>query len=151
MTRAEDRLYICGWNTLRRAASGNWYELVESALKQIGSEFEFDLSDICPQGWKGLGWRLENPQLQKAKNTEFEISTIKEIFTDWVKKQPKPEAAYTQHLSPSHSEESEPSVISPIGDGKIDFFQIFGDFWNFWHFPPFLGPWVEKSIKTILA
>ncbi|MBI76361.1 MAG: double-strand break repair helicase AddA [Rhodospirillaceae bacterium] len=123
MTRTEDRLYICGWNTLRRAVSGNWYELVESALKKIGSEFNFDSSDICPQGWKGPGWRLENPQLQKAKNTDFEISIIKESLPDWVKKQPKPEAAYTQHLSPSHSEEYEPSVISPIGDGKIDFFQ----------------------------
>lgn len=33
MTRAEDRLYICGWSGKRKPETNCWYELIEQALK----------------------------------------------------------------------------------------------------------------------
>ena len=32
MTRAEDRLYICGWHTKKKAPEGCWYDLMHAAI-----------------------------------------------------------------------------------------------------------------------
>ena len=35
VTRAMDRLYICGWDTNRKAREGNWYDLIQEALPYV--------------------------------------------------------------------------------------------------------------------
>ncbi|MGD1878008.1 MAG: double-strand break repair helicase AddA, partial [Kiloniellaceae bacterium] len=68
LTRAEDRLYLCGWQTRRSAAAGNWYELVDQALSRladgdVAEEVDFDFTpDSGADGWAGPGWRLTRPQ-----------------------------------------------------------------------------------------
>lgn len=43
MTRAEDRLYICGYEGQRSSAEGNWYEVMTNALVPLAHSF--DLSE----------------------------------------------------------------------------------------------------------
>jgi ATP-dependent helicase/nuclease subunit A len=38
MTRAKDRLYVCGWETRRKRDKGCWYDLVSEGLKGIVQE-----------------------------------------------------------------------------------------------------------------
>ena len=35
LTRAEDRLYICGWRGKNQASAGNWHELVDTAMQDL--------------------------------------------------------------------------------------------------------------------
>jgi ATP-dependent helicase/nuclease subunit A len=37
LTRAEDRLYICGWETQKNRDSQAWYTLLENTMKEIGT------------------------------------------------------------------------------------------------------------------
>src|SRR3546814_66381 len=74
LTRAEDRLYLCGWETKNTAPAGNWLELTEAALARLagagsgekgGAEaIDFDFTaELGGDGWSGRGWRLTRPQL----------------------------------------------------------------------------------------
>ncbi len=45
MTRAEDRLYVCGYHSKRPPAEGCWYSLIETALKPHA-----DLDETAPDG-----------------------------------------------------------------------------------------------------
>ena len=38
MTRAEDRLVVCGWQTKRAAPAGCWYNLIREALAPLAEE-----------------------------------------------------------------------------------------------------------------
>src|SRR5690606_13780069 len=42
MTRAEDRLYICGWEGRRAAPEACWYKLAEAGLDSVGEPVDFD-------------------------------------------------------------------------------------------------------------
>ena len=44
LTRAQDRLYVCGWDTKKLASPGNWYDLVGSALSLWLNEATSDLN-----------------------------------------------------------------------------------------------------------
>jgi ATP-dependent helicase/nuclease subunit A len=37
LTRAEDRLYVCGWRGKRTPSSGNWHELIDSGMQGLGA------------------------------------------------------------------------------------------------------------------
>ena len=65
MTRAEDRLYICGFGTRRSPPPGAWHNLIRRSLAATGTEsfaFEAPVSD-GRLGWQGEGLRLSNPQI----------------------------------------------------------------------------------------
>ncbi len=49
LTRAEDRLYVCGWEGRQSTKGDSWYTLVENAMREIGEPFE-------------RGWHLQNTQ-----------------------------------------------------------------------------------------
>ncbi|MGH6981539.1 MAG: 3'-5' exonuclease, partial [Stellaceae bacterium] len=58
LTRAEDRLYVCGWETKRAAPAGNWHELVAAGLAASGKAEQFEFAGDGGEGWSGTGWRL---------------------------------------------------------------------------------------------
>jgi ATP-dependent helicase/nuclease subunit A len=125
MTRAEDRLYVCGWHTRRSAAKGNWYELIETAMETAGDSFEFDLTGIAPQGWTGTGWRLSNPQTQDPDKSSGAgpLAAVLQETPDWVKRMPPPERIPPRPLAPSRPDDLEPATRSPVSAGTTDFFR----------------------------
>ena len=48
MTRAEDRLYVCGWRGRRTAPADCWYELVQAGMRTL------DRTEPLPDGGEGL-------------------------------------------------------------------------------------------------
>ncbi|MFQ5984664.1 MAG: double-strand break repair helicase AddA [Alphaproteobacteria bacterium] len=66
LTRAEDRLYICGWRGSKTEPEDCWYRLVTDALKDVAETFDFDCTaaaaDGWPGGWSGRGLRLAGRQ-----------------------------------------------------------------------------------------
>jgi ATP-dependent helicase/nuclease subunit A len=118
MTRAEDRLYICGWNTSRKAPDGNWYDLMVDAMQDVGEPFDIDLTADSPAGWQGQGWRMTNPQeapIEKLREPHACVP-IGGSLPDWAREPPPPEDVPPRPLAPSRPGEDEPAPRSPIGD-----------------------------------
>jgi ATP-dependent helicase/nuclease subunit A len=119
MTRAEDRLYVCGWNTLQTAPQGCWYRLIEQALAKIAEPVSFDFSGEIAGGWAGPGLRLVSPQLHPPKQAAAEAGpAVAEPLPAWASAPPPPEPAPPRTLAPSRPSEAEPGLISPLGNDR---------------------------------
>jgi ATP-dependent helicase/nuclease subunit A len=64
LTRAEDRLYVCGWSGKRKSPDDAWYPFVHAGLKAAGGKpFAFDSTKLIGDGgWRGEGLRLVTRQ-----------------------------------------------------------------------------------------
>ncbi len=71
LTRAEDRLYVCGWHGRQAPPEGNWYQFIQAGLKASGGEiFPFDSAKwIKGDGWAGEGLRLVSRQRGKTEES----------------------------------------------------------------------------------
>ncbi len=105
MTRAEDRLYICGWEGLqKREAGAVWYDLVRDGLGGL-------LADVVgPDGAHVR--RMESPQTQAAKGDESEPEQrAVPPLPDWALTPARPERA-RRRLTPSR--------LTPPTDGRAE-------------------------------
>jgi ATP-dependent helicase/nuclease subunit A len=123
MTRAEDRLYVCGWHTSRKAPAHNWYDLIAAALEPVASPVEFDLTLDSKAGWQGPGLRLDNTQEARASKADdtARFSAAAATLPDWATRPPSPENVPPTPLTPSRPD-NEPAPRSPMGgDGGAGF------------------------------
>lgn len=121
MTRARDRLYVCGWETKRARSAGSWYELVKSGLEDLAArgkaeEVEFDCAGEIADGWSGVGLRLVARQTAapesdpRAKPAPAAAGPL----PAWVRELAPLEPVPTRPLAPSRPAEDEPAVRSPF-------------------------------------
>ena len=119
LTRAEDRLYIGGFETTQGARDGCWYSLVARAMEEIGQSVE------TPEG---LVRRLDAaqgrdpdraPEPASAETTAAVAATL----PDWALRAPPPEPAPPTPLSPSRPSGDEPPVRSPLAPDDMGRFQ----------------------------
>lgn len=112
MTRARDRLYICGYLTNRSAPEGCWYKLIEPALRAIGQPATIDLG----QGETGPGLRLVCPQERPAMPTSTPaVAADATALPRWASEPAPREPSPAKPLVPSAPAEIEPAVRSPFG------------------------------------
>ncbi|MCK5444294.1 MAG: ATP-binding domain-containing protein, partial [Rhodospirillaceae bacterium] len=114
MTRARDRLYICGFARESGPADGSWYELVTDAVMERGKEIEVDGETI---------WRYETDQQHEPEIEPARGETVQATLPDWALVPPQPEAMPPSPLAPSRADEtaaaaSEPAAQSPFADGN---------------------------------
>lgn len=108
MTRAEDQLYVTGWEDKRGRKDGNWYDLIRNAVDNMYGTEEIDV--------KGeLVLRLE-----KGTKTAGDVKTplikddqVKEL-PSWAFNTPMVEPMPSKPLSPSKIDEDEEVVRSPL-------------------------------------
>jgi ATP-dependent helicase/nuclease subunit A len=63
LTRAEDRLYICGWRGVNQPAEGTWYQLIRNGLADVALPTPFDSGpELGLAGWAGEALILGRPQ-----------------------------------------------------------------------------------------
>jgi ATP-dependent helicase/nuclease subunit A len=119
MTRAEDRLYIAGWQGKKKPAAGCWYELMESALAPVAKPLDFE-------AWEGDAYVMAGAQTREPR---IETSVAAEVADDspletFALTPAPPEPAPPRPLAPSHAPsqgaEAEPPVISPLTAGAED-------------------------------
>ncbi len=112
LTRAADRLYICGFETTKGMNEGCWYDLVAKSLAGVPqSDFPFD------EDWGGKGWRIERhgrPR-QATKAPTRRLYTAKDIPA-WARERAPAEIPPPRPLAPSRPSEDEPPVRSPFAD-----------------------------------
>ncbi|MFQ6016914.1 MAG: double-strand break repair helicase AddA [Kiloniellaceae bacterium] len=117
MSRAEDRLYVCGWNMKTAAPADCWYKLVERALAGVAEARHFDFTAGVEGGWAGPGWRLHVAQSAEPDSVRETAprGPSKARRPAWAREAPAPEPAPPRPLAPSRPSEDEPAVRSPRG------------------------------------
>ena len=119
LTRAEDRLYVCGWcPDPDKVAADSWYGLVAAGLSGIAETVDFDFSEIIEGGWSGRGLRLrgiqEVPFAAVAAAPPGE--TVEQPLPAWAAAVARIEPS-ARPLAPSHGEDEDtgPPAQSPLG------------------------------------
>lgn len=122
LTRAEDRLYVCGYQTGRKPPEHCWNALVGAALAGglgaggLGEAITVTL----PDGEVLQGWRRVTPQTVPVRQENI-ISKELEAATaapDWLRRLAPLAAPDARPLTPSRPDADEPGLTSPLtGDG----------------------------------
>ena len=117
MTRAEDRLYVCGWHTGKAPPADCWYDMVRDGLTGTAAAEVFDFTGEIDGGWAGHGLSLVGPQTKKAKpEAPSPVPSSGAALPAWVGMPPAAEPAPSRPLAPSRPEAGEPAVRSPLLD-----------------------------------
>ena len=107
LTRAEDRLYICGWQTGKDRPAGCWYDFAETAMRDLGGEVALDGGEV--------GLRLSNPQIEPAPVSAASAQKAPSPLPDWAARPAPPEADPPRPLVPSRPVEADPPAQPPLG------------------------------------
>jgi ATP-dependent helicase/nuclease subunit A len=100
LTRAEDALYICGWEGSNSRET--WYDMVSQGLQKVGEEIIF--ANPCPLGLEGIGWRHSCPQEPVALPLKPLLEIAPFPLPQWLRTTAMVEEA-PQLLKPSQDEE----------------------------------------------
>ena len=117
MTRARDRLYICGWETARGASDGCWYHLVRDAMEGIAQPVESsfltnDREAIDANVLRLVSAQRDAPDAEEAPPRPIAIPPL----PDWAVEPALPEPSPSRPLAPSRAGQ-EPPVRSPVDGG----------------------------------
>jgi len=126
LTRAEDRLYVCGWHGRQTPGTDCWYHRVADGIAQLGEPLAFDCRpELGPQGWAGTGRRLGTPQTappQADERARVGLPATPLPVPPWYGASLRPEEPGTRPLTPSRPAGAEPAVRTPIGpDDRLRF------------------------------
>ncbi|MGE0120606.1 MAG: double-strand break repair helicase AddA [Dongiaceae bacterium] len=126
LTRAEDRLYVCGWHGRQTPAGDCWYHLIAEGITGLAQPAAFDCrAELGAQGWSGQGRRLAAAQTAGPQRESRARRTMRPIPTDlptWYASPPPAEAPGVRPLTPSRPTGAEPSVRTPVGpDDRLRF------------------------------
>ena len=123
MTRAEDRLYVCGWQTKRPTkVDTSWHTLIRNGIATLTAPVTDDF--LAGDGTLPTGdiLRLTSPQTRAAKKTKGPATPAPlEPFPDWARRDPPVEKDPPRPLAPSRGA-TESATLSPLsGDGRVRF------------------------------
>lgn len=122
LTRAEDRLYICGWANKTAAPEGCWYNLVKRGLGGNAEEVEDPFLAEADETDGATILRLTSPQLDEVEDFETQDIEPRAPLPAWADTPPPDEPAPPVPLAPSRPTEEEPAVQSPLsGDDGYRF------------------------------
>ena len=125
LSRAQDRLYVCGWRTRDAPQQGCWHSLCQAGLSGVATPFAFDTTALIGRiGWSGEGLRLASMQTASpVVEPVIETAASGLPLPLWVSDPPPAEPDPPKPLFPSHPSETEPSASSPLGMGGRDRFK----------------------------
>lgn len=127
LTRAQDRLYVCGWNTLRMAKDAHyWHTLCQGGWRGLADRFDFDTRGLIGDrdGWHGEGLRIESPQQAAPKPDRPLVAEVAAAaLPAWAKAPPPAEPNPPKPLLPSRPAGDEPAPLSPLAGAGRDRFR----------------------------
>ena len=120
MTRAEDRLYVCGWETKKAAPEGNWHELVRAGLEGKAQPIEDEFLRKEKATANATVLRLDSSQEAEPKpDKEAAVAAASDgALPDWARTPPGPEPSPPRALTPSKPAGAEPASLSPLGSDQ---------------------------------
>jgi ATP-dependent helicase/nuclease subunit A len=124
LTRAQDRLYICGWQTRRPPQEICWHTLCRGGLAGHAQPFAFDATTLIGgDGWSGEGLRLEGAQTAPPIREPAAAMGSAGALPDWATAPPPVEPDPPRPLFPSRPSGDEPPTLSPLAVGGRDRFK----------------------------
>jgi ATP-dependent helicase/nuclease subunit A len=111
MTRAEDRLYVCGWETKKNTSELSWYKMIESSLTPLAEKYCDKITFKSPQSEPPDDKsQLELSKVSCENLPKWAISDVSELLVGGVSIKPSKilESNSTESLlGNSHSKELE--------------------------------------------
>jgi ATP-dependent helicase/nuclease subunit A len=101
LTRASDRLYICGYENAKPAQDNNWYDLIVNSLQ----DYTPDSDGII---------RIRSKQLRPVDKTQSKTIQQKMTLPDWAYRPAPEEPTPSKPLTPSKPTNEEPAPDSPL-------------------------------------
>jgi ATP-dependent helicase/nuclease subunit A len=127
LTRAQDRLYICGWQTRNGSKeAATWHTLCAAGLREIAEPFDFDVAPLIGEtdGWGGIGLRLSAPQTAApSRDPPGDAPLLQATAPAWLDRPAPDEPDPPKPLLPSQPSGSEPATLSPLAEGGRDRFK----------------------------
>jgi ATP-dependent helicase/nuclease subunit A len=125
LTRAEDRLYLAGYESRRGLREGCWYDLVRRALEPVAERVRFEFGDPAAAGWGGEGLRLAGPQEATPVRDGQAVadSAGAPPLPEFAQGPPAPEPEPARPLTPSRTSLGEPARRSPLGADEATTFR----------------------------
>jgi len=127
LTRAQDRLYVCGWQTKRPDNSAPcWHALCHAGWSAIATRFEFDTRPLIGErdGWVGESLRLSSEQIEAPAREPARASVAASgPLPAWAKAMPPAEPDPPKPLLPSRPTGPEPATLSPLAVAGRDRFK----------------------------
>jgi len=110
ITRAEESVYVCGWETINGRKDGCWYDHIENALTQM-SEVK-TIKVISGQ----YGLRVEDVQVAKPDRPHMDKDPEKFFgeLPNWALRVPKKVNFSLSYFSPSSQDEKKSKGLSPL-------------------------------------
>lgn len=121
MTRAEDRLYICGWRNQTESSQNSWYNLIARNMQSVGSQIDYDSTKFMSSGWQGEAWRYTCPQLTEIE-APLTVATVSDTLPlpRWATTLPFAEQKEAAVIQPSQFSEEDCSLSAQQANrGKI--------------------------------
>jgi ATP-dependent helicase/nuclease subunit A len=115
LTRAADRLYICGFEGKTGRKAHCWYDMAWRALAA--------LPEITKPAELAGGMRLRSDQDKAPPASQATVKPVRHSLPDWASRPAPTEPVPPRPLAPSRPEEAEPSAASPLSDGGQARFQ----------------------------
>ena len=125
LSRAQDRLYICGWQTRDSSNEICWHALCRAGLAEIAAPFAFDATQLIgADGWSGEGLRLAGAQTALPVGEPAAVPTrAARSLPVWAKEAPPAEPDPPKPLAPSRPSGAEPPALSPLAIAGRDRFK----------------------------
>ena len=128
LTRARDRLYLCGWQNDRPVNEApTWHTLCEAGWTGLAQPFAFDTKTLLGErdGWSGEGLRLAAPQTAPPDDRDRAGPTMPMLAAvpSWFDRPAPDEPDPPRPLVPSQPGSSEPGTLSPLTDAGRDRFR----------------------------
>jgi ATP-dependent helicase/nuclease subunit A len=120
MTRAKDRLIVCGWRGQRTEPEDCWYNLVRNGLRAAGQNIGLEeIDDPFLAGAREIDesrvLRLTCPQETPTERPPAAAASEPAPLPSWATEPPPPLREPARPLAPSRPEDDEPPVRSPFG------------------------------------
>ncbi len=122
LTRAEDRLYVCGYQTKRKPPVDCWHALVSNSFPQTAEKLPFlvDGEPVIDDEKQVLHARrhghAQEAAFEKSEDKKAKQDALREPVPAWAFKPPAAEPEPSLPLAPSKPGEDEPAVKGPLSD-----------------------------------
>jgi ATP-dependent helicase/nuclease subunit A len=127
LTRAQDRLYVCGWQTQRPVKEAPcWHALCEAGWSEIADSVPFDARTLIGErdGWSGSALRISGAQTAPPLADRSAIPAMPPgAAPAWAVAPPPPEPSPPRPLLPSRPSGPEPAALSPLATRGRDRFK----------------------------
>lgn len=97
MTRAADRLVICGFHGLREPSHSYWHQMAKDALIGTATEVHSSSGDI--DYWKWVS--KEQPAISSTRRPSENITNLKPVMPNWLFEPAKTDPPLPRPLTPS--------------------------------------------------